>query len=255
MSFLDTQPAPLDACDIGGPWESFRVRDPLKLLGILREISRADRPVTMGAPGGPAITLSLWSVDDMQHRLHFQVAPHMPQAQQVAQHADLWAAAYLDDAKLQWPVLNALLSVDANGQVLIASIPDKLYRLPRRASVRVRRDAKEAPTVRFRHPQSPSTEMALKVLDLSASGCALAVPPGALRLCGGMHLAQVEVELDSDNIVFADLAVRHVTAPGKDGRARAGCEWQGMPMVAKERLQQWIQRGQRRRELISLSFD
>jgi hypothetical protein len=65
----------------------------------------------------------------------------------------------------------------------------------------------------------------------------------------------VEVELDDSNIVFSDMFVHHLTPLDAAGNARLGCEWQGMPAPAQERLQRWIMQGRRRRELISLSFD
>ncbi len=255
MSFLDTQPAPIDRCDYAGPWSRFRVRDPRKQVTALLDISRHDKPVTMGAPGGPTITATLWSVDNFNGRLHFQVAPHMPQAHQIAQMAEIWAAAYLDDAKLQFSLPQIVLRADADRLVLVAEAPQLMYLLPRRGAMRVRRDSKQAPTVRFVHPQQPGQALALRVLDISATGCALSLPAKGPALIAGSCLRQVEVELDNETMVFADLLVHHVTQVDSTGNARVGCEWQGMPAVAQERLQRWIQQGRRRRELISLSFD
>ena len=255
MSFLDTQPAPIDRCDYAGPWSRFRVRDPRRQIAALLEISRNDKPVTMGAPGGATITVCLWSVDQLNGRLHFQVAPNMARTQQVAQMPEVWAAAYLDDAKLQFSLPQVVLRAEAERLVMVAEAPQLMYLLPRRGAMRVRRDSKEAPTVRFAHPHQAGASLALRVLDISASGCALSLPAQGPPLQAGSQVRQVEVELDDHTIVFADLLVHHVTQVDNAGNARVGCEWQGMPRVAQERLQRWIQQGRRRRELISLSFD
>lgn len=255
MSFLDTQPAPIDRFDVAGPWSRFRVRDPRSQLASLRDVSRADKPVTLGAPGGPTMTVTLWSVDEFNNHLHFQAPLNTPHAQTIAQEQDLWAAAYLGDAKVQFCVSGLTLRADGDHWVLVTDTPKLMYRLPRRGAMRVRRDAKAAPTVRFQHPEQPGKVVALRVLDISATGCALALPADGPPLRAGSRLLKVEVELDDDSIVLSDLVVHNLTPLDAAGNARLGCEWEGMPAPAQERLQRWIMQGRRRRELISLSFD
>ena len=56
-------------------------------------------------------------------------------------------------------------------------------------------------------------------------------------------------------ILFSDLLVHHVTAHSRrDRNARVGCTWQGMPPAAEERLLEWIERGRRRRDMMSLNL-
>lgn len=258
MSFLDTQPAPIDRFEFAGPWSGFRVRDPRKQIATLKEISRTDTPVTMGAPGGPTMTASLWSVDDFNGRLHFQVASDVTRAREIVQMPDLWAAAYVDDVKVQFSLPSVMLSQDAHRQVLVAEAPQLMFHLPRRRAMRVRRTRQQAPTARFhwQQPAGPALALSLKVLDISTTGCALWLPPGTPILPPATLLRQVEIELDDQTILFADLTVQNVipAQPPETG-VRIGCEWAAMPQAARERLQQWIQRGRRRRELMSLSFD
>ena len=65
----------------------------------------------------------------------------------------------------------------------------------------------------------------------------------------------MEVELDDNNILFSDLLVHHLTPHSRRDRStRVGCEWQGMPKAARERLRQWIEGGRRRRDLMSLGL-
>ncbi len=256
MSFLDTQPAPIDSLDMAGPWAKFRVHDPRRQIATLREICRNDKPLTLGAPGGPSIAVSLWSVDDHAAKLHFKVGEGVANPLEITRQPDLWAAAYLDDAKVQFALPSVMLSNEGGTSVLVADAPKLMYHLPRRRAVRVKRDHDKAPTVRFRHPLSPEITTELRVLDISISGCALWRPDGVMPLLPGMELRRVEVELDDHTIVFSDLGVQHATTvTGPNPGARVGCAWRGMPAPAQERLRSWIQGGRRRRELISLSFE
>ena len=257
MAFLDTQPALIDRFDAAGPWSRFRVQDPRKQLAMLREICRSDRPITLGAPGGTSTIVNLWSVDDTNGRLSFKVDRDAQLiAAEVAATPDLWAAAYCQDAKIQFALPRVALQSQGEHRVLLADIPRLMYLLPRRRAVRVRRDSEDAPTLRFRHPLAPEIISSLKLLDISVSGCALARPAGSLPLLPGVLLHRVELQLDEETVLFADLCVRHVTVLAEvDASIRVGCEWCQMPASALDRLQTWIQRGRRRRELISLSFD
>jgi flagellar brake protein len=256
MPFLDTQPADIDSLDMAGPWARFRVHDPRKQLATLREICRTDRPVTLGAPGGTTLGVTLWSVDDFNGRLHFKVGPDVAAALEITRQPDLWAAAYVEDAKVQFALPVVMLSNEGGASVLVADAPRLMYHLPRRRAVRVRRDQQQAPTVRFRHPLQPELITELKLLDISTSGCALWRPDAVMPLLPGMDLKKVEVELDDHTIVFSDLCVQHATlVPSPGGGTRVGCAWRGMPAPAQQRLNEWIQGGRRNRELISLSFD
>ena len=98
--------------------------------------------------------------------------------------------------------------------------------------------------------------MALRVFDVSMSGCAVqwavddAPPPVGAVICG------VELELDDQTFIFTDVRIQHVTrAPRNPGQWRVGCVWIGLPEAAHLSLQAWILRGRRRRELITLSLD
>jgi flagellar brake protein len=256
MSFLDTQPADIDSMDLAGPWSRFRVHDPRKQLATLREICRTDRPVTLGAPGGYSLGVSLWSVDDFNGRLHFSVGSNAAAALEITRQPDLWAAAYVEDAKVQFALPVVMLSNEGGTSVLVAEAPKVMYHLPRRRAVRVRRDHQQAPTVRFRHPLQPELITELKMLDLSTSGCALWRPEAVMPLLPSMDLKKVEVELDDHTIVFCDLVVQHATeVAGPGGGTRVGCAWRAMPAPAQQRLREWIQGGRRSRELISLSFE
>ena len=203
MAFVDTQPAPINRGDPTGDWARFRVRNPRKQLATLRDICRNDTPLVVGAAGGRTLQVALWSVDDVNGRLHFRLDAESTGINELSFEPELWAAAYVDDAKVQFALSNLSFAVDGNSQVLVSDIPEHMYRLPRRQSVRVRRNDEDGPKVRFTHPLAPDMVTTLHLLDVSASGCALLRPADGLNLPLGMVLRQVEIELDDDTICSA----------------------------------------------------
>ncbi len=255
MAFVDTQPARINHGDSAGEWARFRIRSASKQLAALRELCRNDTPLVIGTPGGVTLQVALWSVDDVNRRLHFKIDPGSKSVSDLSYEPELWAAAYVEDDKLQFALTRVKVAVDQGLQVLAADMPEHMYRLPRRQAVRVRRNDIDGPKVRFSHPLAPEMMTTLKLLDVSSTGCAMLSPLNGPLLSLGMLLKQVEVELDDDTILFCDLLVHHITSHSRrDRSARVGCEWQGMPVVAQQRLREWIDRGRRRRDLMSLNL-
>lgn len=256
MAFVDTQPARINHGDTAGEWARFRIRSASKQLAALRELCRNDTPLVIGRPGGTTLQAALWSVDDVNRRLHFKIDADSPALNDLTYEPELWAAAYVEDDKLQFALTRVKFGVVQGLQVLAADMPEHIYRLPRRQAVRVRRNDLDGPKARFAHPLAPEAVTTLKLLDVSSTGCALLSPLNGALLSLGMLLKQVEVELDDDTILFCDLLVHHVTAHSRrDRSARVGCAWQGMPVAAQDRLRGWIERGRRRRrDLLSLNL-
>jgi hypothetical protein len=73
MSFLDTEPASIDNQDFAGSWDRFYIEDPRRKRATLRELCRADVPLTLGRAGAPTLAVTVWSVDEMRERLHLHL--------------------------------------------------------------------------------------------------------------------------------------------------------------------------------------
>ncbi len=254
MSFLDTTPAAISRGNPGPQWARFRVHNPRQQLATLRDLCRGDTPVVVGIASGPTLQAVLWSVDDVSGQLHFKLDGARGGINALSLDGELWAAAYMDDAKVQFPLGHVTVGIKGDQQLLVSEMPELMYSLPRRQGMRVRRHKR--PLARFSHPLAPDVSTELKVLDVSSTGCALLRVAEGLSLPLGMMLKRVEIELDEEIIIFSDLLVHHVTIHSREARStRVGCTWHGMPKAARDRLHEWIDRGRRRRELMSLSLD
>lgn len=258
MSFIDTEPAAIDRQKAPEVWYPFRVGDPRLRRAMLLSLCSGDAPVTIGSSGGPKVTAALWSVEDEDDggRLHFNVLTGASDVDAVAALRKPWAAAYLDDVKLQFELLGLVLERSGGRQVLHARIPSYMLRLPRRHSVRVRRSADDSPLATLPGMEIDGSEQPMRVLDISMDGCALLKPAGVAPLVPGDTLPGVTVELGEGVQIEADLRVQHVT-PGPVGLHgwRVGCEWQTLNSANAALLAQWISGGRRRRNMVSLGLE
>ncbi|MDQ2779015.1 MAG: flagellar brake protein [Pseudomonadota bacterium] len=258
MSFIDTEPAAIDRQKAPEVWYPFRVGDPRLRRAMLLSLCSGDTPVTIGSSGGPKVTAALWSVEanDDAGRLHFSVASGVSELDAVAALRKPWAAAYLDDVKLQFELRSLVLECTGGRQILHAQIPSYMVRLPRRQSVRVRRSADDSPVARLPQMQGDGSLLPVRVLDISLDGCALLKPASTAPLAPGDALPGVTLELGEGIVIEADLRVQHVT-PGPVGLHgwRVGCEWQALDEANATRLAQWITGGRWRRQLVSLGLN
>ncbi|MEO5733908.1 MAG: flagellar regulator YcgR PilZN domain-containing protein [Rubrivivax sp.] len=258
MSFVDTDPALIDRQRSGDVWSPLRVTDPRQRQHLLLALASGDVPVTIGSAGGPCVTAALWSVEEEDNggRLHFNIASGASRAAAVIGAASHWAAAYLDDVKLQFQLRAPVLEAAAGRHIVHARLPDYMVRLPRRRSMRVRRTEDTGPTARFLHPHAGGAPLQLRVIDISVDGLAVLKPAGAVPLAPGDELRAVQIALEAGLQFSADLRVRYV-APGPLGQrgSRIGCEWQALNSVDLALLERWIQGGRRRRQLVSLGLD
>jgi c-di-GMP-binding flagellar brake protein YcgR len=93
----------------------------------------------------------------------------------------------------------------------------------------------------------------LRVLDVSAGGCALFVPADVPPIEPGRTIAGVQVELDGDTRFTAALRIQHVSKiQSHDRGVRLGCEWTPLDSGAARSLQRYIDQTQKRRRLLQL---
>jgi hypothetical protein len=259
MPFLDTEPAALQRPEASARWGRFRIAEPRRVAATLRALWQHEVPLTLGDGHGPRTSAVIWSLDEGLGRLHLSLGAALSGLEALDIDSGLWAAGYLDEAKLQFDVRATAFERVGAQFMLHAEPPRWLYELPRRRAVRMRRSLGEAPRVRFAHPQQPGVVVELRAIDLGLHGCALWRPAASPRLLPGAEFGPALVVLDDSTHFETWLRVHHLTAvqagAGTDAvGTRVGCSWQGLGAGAERTLQAWIEGGRRRRGLMSLSF-
>ncbi|RVT49014.1 flagellar brake protein [Rubrivivax albus] len=251
--FLDTQPAPLPAEGGRDAWQEFRVAHPGEILAYLRQLRDGAVPVQLSSPDAHALSVSLWSIDERAGNLSFSIDADRPQLPAMIESDELVGVAYLDSVKLQFDLERPLIVRGRSGAVLQTAWPQEMYRFQRRQSYRVRTLERHAPTAHLRHPAMPDMLLPLRVLDVSAGGCALFVGDDVPPLKPGTRLGAVRIDLDADTRFDTGLSLQHVTAihPGQRG-IRIGCEWTDLGPAAARALQRYIDQTQKHRRMLSL---
>lgn len=248
--FADTRPAELNASGGPDPWSPFRVGHPQERKSLLRQLRDGSVPVNLSAPGGSALTVAVWSVED--DAIGFSVDASSPQLARLLEGNEVVAVAYLEAVKLQFDLHPLTLVRGPQASTLRCGLPEEIYRFQRRQSYRVRTQDRTSPVARLRHPSIPEMALALRVVDVSLGGCALWLPDDVPPLAAGTVIAEVEITLDAQTRFAGALRLSHVSAlePGARG-VRLGCEWT-LQGTAERSLQCWIDQAQKRRRLMTL---
>ncbi len=255
MAYQETMPGALSADTDVGAWTPFRLDAPDKRLRVLREICQGQSPVSIGPQGGPVFPATLWSVDATHSRMLFKVETTTPTGQRAMPLRGLWGATYQGDTKLQFPLSGVTVEPTPDRVLLHADLPRLLFKLPRRQGLRLRKEGSEGLVARLHHPLAPDLQVELRVLDLSATGCALWRPIKVMPLVPDQTLRAVEIVQGDETLFFADLDVRHASPSHDHGPGmRIGCTWATMSQLAKNALGTWIAAAERRRGRFTLDF-
>ncbi|MDE2395192.1 MAG: flagellar brake protein [Burkholderiales bacterium] len=250
--FQDTQPAQLGSTASVDAWAEFRVDHPRERLALLRQLRDHNVAVNLSSPEGLMLSTTLWALDDLRGSLSFSADDGQPQLERLVEFNEAVAVAYLDSVKLQFDLVELLLVRGARSTALQAQMPSEIYRFQRRNAYRVRTLELHSPQARLRHPAIPEMALALRVLDVSAGGCALFLPHDVPPLPAGCRFSAVQIELDADTRFATSLTLQHVTAIQPNGRGvRLGCEWTPLDGLSARALQRYIDLTQRRRRLLA----
>jgi c-di-GMP-binding flagellar brake protein YcgR len=232
---------------------AFRVAHAQDRITLLRQLRDSAAPIILSAPGGANVATTLWSLDAAADRLHLATEPQHPHLERLLDAGEATAVSYLDSVKLQFEVHSPVLVRARGSASLQCPFPRELYRFQRRNAFRVRASERHAPMAYFRHPSWPEMQLSLRLIDLSAGGCALWLPQDVPPLQAGTQLAEVGVALDPQTRFAAALTLQQVGDyyPGDEG-VRLHCAWQPLSAEAARALQRWIDQSQKRHRMVHI---
>lgn len=252
MNFADTRPAELEAMPLP-ELDTFRVTGLAQIRSLLKSVMDRNIPVIISGSDGSAHTAQLWAVDSSREKISFSADLLSPSIHRLIEAEEAVAVCYLEQVKLQFDVYDRMLVHGNQSCVMQAMMPREMFRFQRRNAYRVRTLERTAPTANFRHPAMPDVQLELRVLDLSAGGCALFMPNDLPPVEPGSLINGITVELDSDTEIKASLLIHHITSvqPQAQG-VRLGCELLNMDAEAQRQLVHYIDQTQKRRRMMSL---
>jgi flagellar brake protein len=232
--------------------EAHREHDPIAIHALLKELMDRNVALQLSTPDGHFFSSTIWTLQEGL-RIGFAAKVTDPAVHRLVEAREVSVMGYLDRVKLHFELNGLVLVHGGHHTVLQAAPPQLVYRFQRRCAYRVRTLERGSPTAFFRHPSMPDMDLALRVLDVSAGGCALFVPEDIPPLWPGSEVSGARLELDSQTHFLATLGLRHVTCiqPEAQG-ARLGCEWATIDATAVRTLQRYIDQTQKRRRMMAL---
>lgn len=236
-----------------GGLDEFRISAPREILAMLKQFQDGNVLLNLNGSNGAMLSTTLWSLDPTRGQLSFSADARAPVTQQLIECDEAVAVGYLDSIKVQFDVQGLVLVRGVGGSAISARLPRELFRFQRRNAFRVRPLLRSSPVARVRHPAIAEMQLALRVIDVSIGGCALFVPDDVPAMQPGMVMNQVQLDLDADTRVMANLRLQHVSVLNAEARgARLGCEFVQLGADGERTLQRFIDQTQKRRRLMSL---
>lgn len=236
-----------------GGLDEFRISAPREILAMLKQFQDGNVLLNLNGSNGAMLSTTLWSLDPTRGQLSFSADAHAPVTQQLVECDEAVAVGYLDSIKVQFDVQGLVLVRGVGGSAISARLPRELFRFQRRNAFRVRPLLRSSPVARVRHPAIAEMQLALRVIDVSIGGCALFLPDDVPAMQPGMVMNQVQLDLDADTRVIANLRLQHASVLNAEARgARLGCEFVQLGADGERTLQRFIDQTQKRRRLMSL---
>jgi flagellar brake protein len=217
--------------------------------------------VLLNGPAGQSLASRISTLDPAAQVLGLELGTD-PQgiSQALVASGEITAVAYLGAIKLQFELDDAVLVSGEQGAVLRSSLPERLYRFQRRQSFRVQPSGSVYPRVVVPAGEAPGS--ALRVLDISIGGLALALPadlPAAQILPVGQVAEGLLLELDRITALRVSLLPHHASPiAGATGDAhdllQLGCSFVDLETTAARSLQVYVDQTQKRRRLLKLDL-
>lgn len=229
---------------------------PAEIPAYLQQLQRDQATVLLNGPPGLSLACRIGVVDPAADVLGLEIgADPEGLSQALVAGGEITGVAYQGSIRLQFDLDGAVLVSGAQGAVLRSPLPTRLYRFQRRQSFRVQPAGSVYPRVVL--PGGGEPAPALRVLDISIGGLALAQPLDAALLQPGQPAQPVVLELDRTTALRVTLLPHHAS-PLADGAGDApalqqlGCAFVDLDAAAGRALQVYVDQTQKRRRLLKL---
>jgi flagellar brake protein len=250
---MDTLPMSLDSLAAShGGLHDFRMTSAVEIRAMLNRVCSASAVLSLNAADGTTWEARPWVIDSARSAISmmFDGDKDDPRLQRVIESTQVTAVGVVDDVKIQFDAQGLVLVDGGTSSALRCAMPRELYRFQRRENFRVRPPVRNAPAARIAHPGLPTL---LRILDVSAGGCALFLPNDAPPVEAGTVLRAAVLDLEVNVRVQTDLRVQHVSAlnPGATG-VKVGCQFVNPNSSSLRTLQHYIAQTQKRARMVGV---
>lgn len=233
--------------------EELRVASSAEITAYLQQLQREGAGLLLAGPPGQSLSSRIVALDADADLIGLEIGAD-PEgiSQALVAQGEITAVAYLGTIKLQFDVDAPVLVCGEQGTVLRGTLPTRLYRFQRRQSFRVQPAGSAYPRVIV--PGGAEPGRALRVLDLSIGGLALALPRDFPALAPGQVAEGLMLELDRISALRITLLPHHASPISGDagGTLQLGCSFVELDAQAGRSLQVYVDQTQKRRRLLKL---
>lgn len=233
--------------------EELRVAAMSEIAAYLQQLQRENAGVLLSGPQGQSLSSRIVALDTAADLIGLEIGTD-PEgiSQALVAEGEITAVAYIGAIKLQFELEASVLVSGDQGAVLRSTLPTRLYRFQRRQAFRVQPASSTFPRVII--PGGAEHGRALRVLDISIGGLALALPPDFSPLPPGQVAPGLVLELDRITALRVTLLPHHATRISGDagGLLQLGCSFVDLDTTAGRALQVYVDQTQKRRRLLKL---
>ncbi|MGM9483849.1 flagellar brake protein [Roseateles sp. NT4] len=233
--------------------EELRVASGAEIAAYLQQLQRENAGVLLSGPQGQSLSSRIVALDVDADLVGLEIGTD-PEgiSQALVAEGEITAVAYLGAIKLQFELEAPVLVSGQHGTALRSALPTRLYRFQRRQSFRVQPAGSAYPRIVLPGAEQPG--QALRVLDISIGGLALALPPDFSPLPLGQVSDKLVLELDRISALRVTLLPHHVSPIAGDGsgQQQLGCSFVDLDANAGRSLQVYVDQTQKRRRLLKL---
>ncbi len=233
--------------------EELRVASTAEIAAYLQQLQRESAGVLLSGPHGQSLASRIVALNAEADLIGLEIGTDPDGiSQALVAEGEITAIAYLGPIKLQFELEAPVLVSGEQGTVLRGTLPTRLYRFQRRQSYRVQPAGSAYPRVIL--PGGALPGRALRVLDISIGGLALALPPDFPALPLGRVAEGLVLELDRISALRISLLPHHVSAISSDngGMQQLGCSFVELDASVGRSLQVYVDQTQKRRRLLKL---
>jgi len=236
--------------------DRYLVRNPRQVRGLLRALIEQRSLVSAHISGrDQSFPTAVLEVDEDDDTLLLDGSPNEASNRAAAAASHLLCFAQLEKVRIRFR-LEAVERIEQAGHVAFrAPIPQAIHHLQRREHYRLETPITDSPTcvINLAAPDDEATTgtpLALRVIDISGGGLAVALPAGAPMLESGRVYRHCELRLPDQPPIAVALAIcsqSRQTLPNGAETCRVGIRFEEMPRGADEAIQRYIFRIDRQR--------
>jgi c-di-GMP-binding flagellar brake protein YcgR len=216
------------------------VTDPVERTRLVRALADAGEMVTLhaGDDGAPVVS-RIVGVDAARGVVSLELVTDDARRDAIRAAGRVVAVAAPAGVTVQFELTRMAVVGEGPRACLNAALPARLYRVQRRDAYRVSVPGRSRPLMRL---TGPDGDVALTVLDLSATGVALAWPADAPVPRPGATLQACRLELPASPPIRCVARVRsadRIETP-EGSVVRVGCALDGLEPSSERAIQVWV---------------